>query len=64
VANVDSYQCIRVAEPDTRQKLIEEMLDKDALEKLLRDSFANYVVQTSLDYADPEQRIKVSCWKS
>jgi hypothetical protein len=39
--------------------LIEEMLDKDALEKLLRDSFANYVVQTSLDYADPDQRVKV-----
>jgi len=52
-------KCIRVAEPDTRKCLIEEMLDKDALEKLLRDSFANYVVQTSLDYADPEQRVKL-----
>ncbi|KAI9285788.1 armadillo-type protein [Umbelopsis sp. AD052] len=52
-------KCIRVSEPDTRKCLIEEMLDKDALEKLLRDSFANYVVQTSLDYADPDQRVKL-----
>ncbi|KAG2183300.1 hypothetical protein INT43_006305 [Umbelopsis isabellina] len=49
----------KASEVETRQLLIEEMLDKDALEKLLRDSFANYVVQTSLDYADPEQRIKL-----
>lgn len=32
------------------------MLNKTRLEKLLRDSYANYVVQTSLDCADPAQR--------
>lgn len=30
------------------------------MEKLLHDSFANYVVQTSLDFADEDQRIEVS----
>ncbi|CAG8435738.1 9515_t:CDS:10 [Funneliformis mosseae] len=49
-------KCIRVAEPDTRKFLIDEMLNKNRLDKLLRDSYANYVVQTALDYADPIQR--------
>lgn len=29
------------------------------MEKLLHDSFANYVIQTSLDFADEDQRIQV-----
>ena len=36
--------------------MIEEMLNTNELEKMLRDSFANYVVQTALDYADPETK--------
>ncbi|CAG8568058.1 7496_t:CDS:10 [Ambispora gerdemannii] len=52
-------KCIRVAEPETRKYLIEEMLNKSRLDKLLRDSYANYVVQTSLDYADPIQRAQL-----
>lgn len=35
------------------------MLNWNQLDKLLRDSYANYVVQTSLDYADPIQRAQV-----
>ena len=45
-------KCLRVADADTRRILIEEMLPPTELEKLLRDSFANYVIQTALDYAD------------
>ncbi|CAG8483565.1 22051_t:CDS:10, partial [Gigaspora rosea] len=52
-------KCIRVAEPETRKCLIDEMLNKNRLDKLLRDSYANYVVQTSLDYADPIQRAQL-----
>lgn len=52
-------KCLRVAEPSTRAKLIEELLHKSRLEKLLRDSFANYVVQTALDYADSAQRVQL-----
>lgn len=29
------------------------------MEKLLHDSFANYVIQTSLDFADEDQRAEV-----
>jgi hypothetical protein len=52
-------KCIRVSEPSVRKQLIEELLNRTRLEKLLRDSFANYVVQTSLDYADPLQRMQL-----
>ncbi len=48
-----------MAEPDTRKFLIEEMINKTRLDKLLRDSYANYVVQTSLDFADPIQRAQL-----
>lgn len=48
-----------MAEPDTRKFLIEEMINKTRLDKLLRDSYANYVVQTSLDFADPIQRTQL-----
>ncbi|KZV95605.1 ARM repeat-containing protein, partial [Exidia glandulosa HHB12029] len=49
-------KCIRVAEPHTRKMLIDELLPRQRLEKLLRDSFGNYCVQTALDYADAQQR--------
>ncbi|CAO3702771.1 unnamed protein product [Rhizopus stolonifer] len=48
-------KCIRVAEEDTRHDLIQEMMNQDYLEKLLKDSYANYVVQTALDYANEGQ---------
>ncbi|KZS90312.1 ARM repeat-containing protein [Sistotremastrum niveocremeum HHB9708] len=49
-------KCIRVAEHNTRKMLVEELLNRSRLEKLLRDSFGNYCVQTALDYAEPMQR--------
>ncbi|KAF5345840.1 hypothetical protein D9757_014065 [Collybiopsis confluens] len=49
-------KCIRVAERNTRKMLIEELLSRSCLEKLLRDSYGNYCVQTALDYAEPAQR--------
>ncbi|ORY94773.1 armadillo-type protein [Syncephalastrum racemosum] len=52
-------KCIRVAEPGTRHHLIEEMTSRPRLEKLLHDSYANYVVQTALDYAEPKQRAQL-----
>ena len=36
--------------------LIEEMLQPAELDRLLRDSFANYVIQTALDYANPPMK--------
>lgn len=52
-------QCIRVAEEDTRRHLIEEMVNRPQLEKMLKDSYANYVVQTALDFAEDSQHQKV-----
>ncbi|KAG5654281.1 hypothetical protein H0H81_005130 [Sphagnurus paluster] len=49
-------KCVRVAEHNTRKMLIEELLNRTRLEKLLRDSYGNYCVQTALDYAEPAQR--------
>jgi hypothetical protein len=49
-------KCLRTAEVRVRSQLIEEMLSGVELEKMLRDSFANYVVQTAMDYADEETR--------
>lgn len=43
----DGEQCIRVAEHNTRKILIEELLNRTRLEKLLRDSYGNYCVQVS-----------------
>ena len=53
-----------MSEPETRRRLMEEMLNKSKLERLLRDSYANYVVQTALDYAEPAQRLKVKIYMS
>lgn len=52
-------KCIRVADTDLRQQLVSELTDATRLESLLRDSFANYVVQTCLDYAEPNQRVQL-----
>ncbi|KAI8920633.1 armadillo-type protein [Entophlyctis helioformis] len=55
-------KCIRVSSHEIRAFMIDELLNKDRLEKLLRDSYGNYVVQTSLDYAEPSQRaLLVEC---
>lgn len=49
-------KCIRCAETDTRRMLITEITSPYELEKLLRDSFANYVVQTAIDFADHDTK--------
>jgi len=49
-------KCIRVSDLSARRALVEELSGRQQLERLLRDSFANYVVQTALDYSEPQQR--------
>jgi hypothetical protein len=46
----DRLQCIRVADDETRQVLVEELIMPHShdMERILRDSFANYVVQTAV----------------
>ena len=50
-------KCIRVADPEIRKVLVGEVLNRSRLEKLLRDSYGNYVIQTILDYCDLNQRL-------
>ncbi|KAL1306571.1 hypothetical protein AAFC00_005256 [Neodothiora populina] len=52
-------KCIRTAGPDSKRALVNEIMDPSELEKLLRDSFANYVVQTAMDYADEESKARL-----
>ena len=52
-------KCLRGAVPEVASLLIEEMLNAKELEKLLRDPYANYVVQTALEYAEPVTRSRL-----
>ena len=47
-------KCIRCADVSTKAVMIEELLDVNELEKLMRDSYGNYVIQTALEFAPPE----------
>ncbi|KAK4694979.1 pumilio RNA-binding family, partial [Lecanoromycetidae sp. Uapishka_2] len=47
-------KCIRGAEASVTRMMIDEMLNANELERMLKDSYANYVVQTAIDYADAE----------
>lgn len=49
-------KCLRTADEQSRRLMIDEVLNGNELEKMLRDSFANYVVQTAMDHADYETR--------
>jgi len=53
-------KCIRVAEPPTKKILIEEMIASGRIEDMLRDCYANYVIQTSIDYADAATRQRLA----
>lgn len=52
-------KCLRTADFETKRTMIEEMLHANEIEKMLRDSFANYVVQTAMDYADPDTKMRM-----
>jgi Pumilio-family RNA binding repeat len=52
-------KCLRTADVETKRMMIEEMLHANEIEKMLRDSFANYVVQTAMDYADPDTKMRM-----
>ncbi|KAF1831044.1 mRNA binding protein-like protein Pumilio 2 [Decorospora gaudefroyi] len=47
-------KCIRCAEVPIKAVMIEELLDMEQLEQLMRDSYGNYVIQTALEFAPPE----------
>jgi hypothetical protein len=47
-------KCIRCADHTTKRIMIEELMNQDELEKLMRDSYGNYVIQTALEFAPPD----------
>jgi len=47
-------KCIRCADMECKTLMIEELLDLDELENLMRDQYGNYVIQTALEFAPPE----------
>lgn len=52
-------KCIRTADSFSRRHLIDEMLPPVELHRMLTDSFANYVVQTAIDFADGDTRARL-----
>lgn len=52
-------KCLRCAEEVSKDMLVEEMLSVPELDRCLRDSFANYVIQTALDYASAGTRARL-----
>ncbi|KAF5626257.1 uncharacterized protein FTJAE_9724 [Fusarium tjaetaba] len=49
-------KCLRCAKAPSKDLIVEELLRNQEMERLLRDSFANYVIQTALEYATPHQK--------
>lgn len=52
-------KCIRCADMPTKRLLIEEMMHPDELEKLMRDSYGNYVIQTALEFSPADQCVQL-----
>ncbi|OAA76685.1 Armadillo-like helical [Akanthomyces lecanii RCEF 1005] len=52
-------KCLRCAQPPSKDMIVEEMLAPVEIERLLRDSFANYVIQTALEFATPQLKYRL-----
>ena len=50
-------KCIRGSRIDVRRMMIEEMMQNGELDKMIKDPYANYVIQTALDFSDPECKV-------
>eukprot|EP01062_Namystynia_karyoxenos_P026619 TRINITY_DN20625_c0_g1_i1.p1 TRINITY_DN20625_c0_g1~~TRINITY_DN20625_c0_g1_i1.p1 ORF type:complete len:747 (+),score=251.03 TRINITY_DN20625_c0_g1_i1:207-2447(+) len=53
-------KCLKLAPDDVRQLICDEIGDPSRLGALLQDQYANYVVQTALAYANPQQFAQLS----
>lgn len=52
-------KCLRCSQAPSRDMIVEELLVPQEMERLLRDSFANYVIQTALEFATPHQKYRL-----
>lgn len=44
-------KCIRCASDQSKDQIVVELLDSGEMERLIRDAYANYVVQTALEFS-------------
>ncbi|KZL69709.1 RNA-binding protein (pumilio domain-containing protein) [Colletotrichum tofieldiae] len=52
-------KCLRCSQEPSRDMIVEELLTPGEIERLLRDSYANYVIQTALEYATPHSKFRL-----
>ncbi|KJR87081.1 RNA-binding protein [Sporothrix schenckii 1099-18] len=52
-------KCLRCSLDPSKDMIVEELLQPGEIDRLLRDSFANYVIQTALDYATPYMKVRL-----
>ncbi|GAO14629.1 hypothetical protein UVI_02009190 [Ustilaginoidea virens] len=52
-------KCLRCSQAQSKDMIVEELLAPQEMERLLRDSFANYVIQTALEFATPHQKYRL-----
>lgn len=52
-------KCLRCSQAPSKDMIVEELLGPQEMERLLRDSFANYVIQTALEFATPHQKYRL-----
>ncbi|PHH66643.1 hypothetical protein CDD81_6480 [Ophiocordyceps australis] len=52
-------KCLRCAGPESKDMIVDELLAPQEMERHLRDSFGNYVVQTALEFATPHQKYRL-----
>lgn len=49
-------KCLRCATNTSKDLIVDELVKPGDMERLLRDNFGNYVVQTAVDYATPSRK--------
>ncbi|UNI20202.1 hypothetical protein JDV02_006313 [Purpureocillium takamizusanense] len=52
-------KCLRCAGPESKDMIVDELLAPQEIDRNLRDSFGNYVVQTALEFATPHQKYRL-----
>jgi hypothetical protein len=52
-------KCLRCALDPSKDMIVDELLSPGEMERLLRDSYANYVIQTALEYATPHMKHRI-----
>lgn len=52
-------KCLRCASDQSKDMMIQEIMSSGEIERLLRDNYGNYVVQTALEHCSPSTKIQL-----